>query len=336
MAKTLITDVVVPEVFIPYHLEETAAKSKFLQAGIIERSSEMDALASGGGKIVTMPFWQDLSGDSEVMLESAPLTPAKIAALSDAARIQNRAKSWSTSDLAGHLAGSDPMRAIASRTGAWQARDDQKIVLATLKGIFADATMADSILDIGVLTGTVTGANTLNGSSFIDAQQLLGDNKELLVAIGMHSATEAYLKKLDQIETVQDSQGGATYDTFRGLRVVTDDSMPVDTSGDNDVYTTYLFGRGAIAWGNDNSPRPLQGGFGNEYLEYERQGLSHESYLILRRWFIMHARGVKWSDTSVTGVTSPNNTDLENASNWARVYERKNVRVVAVKHNILG
>jgi len=334
MAKTLITDVVVPEIYIPYHLELTAQKSKLVQSGILVRDGQMDGLASGGGRIVTMPFWQDLSGDSEIMSESAPLTPAKIAATSDAARIQNRAKSWSTSDLAGHLAGSDPMRAIAGLTSSWQARDDQTIVLAILKGIFADATMSGSVLDIGITTGTVDQDNCLTASTFIDAQQLMGDSKELLTGIMMHSATEAFLKKQDLIEYIKDSEGGATYASFRGLRVITDDTCPVDTSGDVDKYTTYLFGQGALAWGVDTSPRPLDGGFGNHYLEYARESLSHESYLIMRRWFIMHPRGVKWADGSVAG-TSPTNSELESAANWVRVYERKNVRIVKVAHNIL-
>jgi hypothetical protein len=334
MAKTQITDVIVPEVFIPYHIELTAQKSKLVQSGIVVRDAQMDALASQGGKIMTMPFWQDLSGGSEVMSESAPLTPAKIVAAQDAARKQNRAKSWSTSDLAGHLAGNDPMAAIANLTASWQARDDQAILLATLAGVFADATMTDSILDIAASTGTVTSANTLTGAAFIDAQQLMGDNKELLTAIMMHSATEAYLKKLDQIEYIQDSTGTATYATFRGLRVITDDGAPLDTSDDNDVYTTYLFGQGAIALGLDSSPRPLEVGFGDHYLEYTRAPLSHEAYMIMRRWFIMHPRGVAWGEGSVAG-TSPTNAELANDANWARVYERKNVRIVAVKHNII-
>lgn len=334
MAKTLITDIVVPSIFLPYHIELTAAKSKLVRSGIVVRDSQMDALASGAGRIMSMPFWQDLSGGSEIMSESAPLTPAKIETEQDSARKQNRAKAWGTSDLAGHLAGSDPMRAIANLTSSWQARDDQAILLATLEGIFADATMADNLHDIGVTTGTVAADNTLTAETFIDAQQLMGDNKELLTGILMHSATEAYLKKQDLIEYVQESQGGATYATFRGLRVITDDTAPVDTSGDNDVYTTYLFGQGAIAWGLDSTPRPLDGGFGDHYLEYTRTPLSHESYLIMRRWFIMHPRGVAWSDGSVAG-TSPTNAELALAANWARVYEPKNVRIVAINHNIL-
>lgn len=334
MAKTSITDIVVPSVFLPYHIELTAQKSKLVQSGIVARDAQMDEIASGGGKIMSMPFWQDLSGYSEVMSEGAPLTPAKIVAAQDAARKQNRAKSWSVSDLAGHLAGNDPMAAIANLTSSWQARDDQAILLATLEGIFSDSTMVDSVLDIAEASGTVTSANTLTGSAFIDGQQLMGDNKELLTAILMHSATEAYLKKLDLIEYVQDSIGGATYATFRGLRVITDDTAPLDTSETNDIYTTYLFGQGAIAWGVDSTPRPLDGGFGDHYLEYTRSPLAHESYLIMRRWFIMHPRGVAFSDTSVAG-TSPTNVELANDANWARVYERKNVRVVAIKHNIL-
>lgn len=334
MAKTLITDVVVPEVYLPYHMELTAAKSKLRQSGIIVRDAQMDSIAAGGGRIANMPFWQDLSGGSEVMSEGAALTINNIAASRDAARIQNRARAWGASDLAGHLAGDDPMRAIANLTAAWQARDEQAILLSTLKGIFADATMSGSILDIDVTTGTVAPENTLTASTFIDAQQLMGDNKELLTGILMHSATEAYLKKQDLIEYVQESNGGATYATFRGLRVITDDTAPV-TDGDNDTYRTYLFGQGAIALGYDTTPRPLDGsGWGNQYLEYERIAREHSSNLILRRWFLLHPRGVQWSDGSVAG-TSPTNSELENAANWSRVYERKNIRIVAIDHNIL-
>ena len=44
-----------------------------------------------------------------------------------------------------------------------------------------------------------------SGSAFIDAQQLLGDNKAELTAVVMHSAVEAALRKQDLIDVIQPS-----------------------------------------------------------------------------------------------------------------------------------
>jgi hypothetical protein len=72
-----------------------------------------DALAALGGQTVPMPFWQDLQGSDEVLSDLGALTTGKITATSDTAVIHNRGKAWSTNDLAGALAGSDPARQIA-------------------------------------------------------------------------------------------------------------------------------------------------------------------------------------------------------------------------------
>ena len=52
-----------------------------------------------------------------------------------------------------------------------------------------------------------------------------------------------------------------------------------------------------------------------------------------RRRFILHPRGVKFTSASVAGA-NPTNAELALAANWVRVWENKNVPVVAVTHNI--
>ena len=42
--------------------------------------------------------------------------------------------------------------------------------------------------------------------------------------------------------------------------------------------------------------------------------------------------GVKFTSAAVAG-DSPSNTELESGSNWSRVWENKNVRIVAIEHN---
>ena len=41
---------------------------------------------------------------------------------------------------------------------------------------------------------------------------------------------------------------------------------------------------------------------------------------------------MKFTSASVAG-DSPTNAELENGANWARVFENKNVRIVAIEHN---
>ncbi len=164
----------------------------------------------------------------------------------------------------------------------------------------------------------------------------VGDAKQRVTAIAMHSATEASLLKQDLIDFVPDSEGKQTIPVFQGRLVVVDDTLPTragTTSGT--VYTTYLFGAGAVARGNANlGSRPLRGGFGTEAVEFSREALASDDILINRRRYLMHPRGVQWQAGSVAGQ-SPTDTELESDSNWIRVYEAKNVRLLKVDHNNL-
>lgn len=335
MAKTAVADIIVPTEFEKYAIERTAQLSVFVQSGIIEHAPEFDDLAMGGGRTVEMPFWKDLTAARQILSDSGSLSVNKITSDKDIARIQNDAQAWSVNHLAKVISGDDPMQAIVDLVGDYWARIDQGLVISCLKGIFAAASMAGNKLTIAAeATGGVSSTTQLNGATFVDATVKLGDRGDRLTAVAMHSATEAALRKLDLIDFIPDSEGKAQIKTFQGRRVVVDDTLPVragTTSGL--VYTTYLFGPGAF--GKGASPldgTPLQGGFGTEGVELARVPLDSDSVLINRRRFILHPRGVKFNSAAVAG-DSPTNAELENGANWTRVFENKNVRIVAVDHN---
>ncbi len=63
-----------------------------------------------------------------------------------------------------------------------------------------------------------------------------------------------------------------------------------------------------------------------------RDALNSDTFLVNRRRFILHPRGVKFTSASVA-ADSPTNAELETAANWVRVWENKNVRLVAITHN---
>lgn len=136
MSKTKISDVIVPEVFNQYVIERTAELSALVQSGIVIPDPQLDVLAQSGGKIINMPFWQDLSGDDEVLSDTTPLETDKITAAQDQAVLLMRGKAWKTNDLAKALSGDDPMKAIADLVAAYWARRQQVTLLSILKGVF--------------------------------------------------------------------------------------------------------------------------------------------------------------------------------------------------------
>lgn len=315
-AGTKISDVIVPEVFNPYVIERTAELSELVKSGIITPDPELDKLAASGGKLINMPYWKDLTGDDEVLDDSGALTVNKITSGQDVAVLLMRGKAWGANDLAKALSGDDPMGAIASLVAEYWARQRQKTLLSILKGVFSATSMAGNVHDISAATGD---AAKISGSSFIDAKTKLGDASEKLTAVMMHSLTEAYLEKLNLIQTIPDSEG-KPIKYYMEKRVVIDDGCPVD----GDVYTTYLFGQGAIGEGNGAAPVPT---------ETDRDSLAGEDILINRQHFLLHPRGVKFTNTTVA-KSSPSNAELATAANWNRVYENKNIRIVQFKHKI--
>ena len=333
MAGTTLQDVIVPELFNPYVINRTMELSALVQSGIITNNSEFDALASQAAPTVNMPFFEDLTGESEQIIEGADLEDNKITSNKDVAAIIRRAKMWSATDLSAALAGSDPMAAIGTLVAQFWSRDLQKELVALLDGIFgtipageegtppAETRLASNLLDISGKSGN---AANWSGSAFIDAEQLLGDAKAQLTGICMHSATQAYLKKQNLIETVQPSNDVA-FGTYQGKRVIVDDGCPVK----NGVYTTYLFGSGAIALGNGN---PV--GFVPTETDRAKRKGSGVDYLINRKTMILHPRGIAWQNAVVAKTEGPSRKEVADPKNWKPVYESKQIRIVAFKHKL--
>lgn len=339
MAITQIADVIVPQVWRPYVIERTAELTAFIQSGVLVGDPEFDVFASGPAGLINMPFWNDISGGSQLVTETTGLTTNKISASKDAAIRLWRGQAWATSDLAGKMAGSDPAAAIGDLVAAYWARDTQHTVFNLLNGVFASSSMSGSVLNIAAATGTPTDANCLTALTFMDAGQLLGDARDKLVAISMHSIVETSLRKQDLIDFIPNSEGKPLIKMFQGLQVIVDDGHPVDTTTNtgNNIYTTFLFGSGALALGNGTSNQSTEGMTpGSTWeVEFARNATTHQSILINRNQRIIHPRGVKWNGTSMV-AESPTDAELATGTNWTRVYEPKNVRLVQIKHQVLA
>jgi hypothetical protein len=183
------------------------------------------------------------------------------------------------------------------------------------------AAMAANVNDISDLAN---GAQYFDADSFIDSAFLLGDEQGGLTGVAVHSLTLKAMVKADLIDFVPDSEGKLTIPTYLGKTVLVDDSMPVSGTGATRVFTTYIFGPGAIGYGERSPKVPV---------EVERQALKGmgQEYIVNRRQWVMHPRGIKWLGGTQAGIT-PSNAELAIPANWQRVYDAKIVRIVAFKH----
>jgi hypothetical protein len=321
---THLSDVIVPEVFNPYVREQTTFVNAFFRSGIIASPGDL-TFGDRGGVRINMPFWKALHERAQLLDDHTDLDVKKIEAGDDIAVQHARALVYGSTDLAAALAGSDPMLAIGDGVAENWSYELNHVLLASLVGAMGSVESESppiNSLDISSLSGT---AGTIDGHTFIDALQTLGDAKGKIVGMAVHSAVDAHLAKNDLITFTFDSQGQPVLRMFMGKVLIVDDILAPDSGG---VYTSYLFGPGAIGWGEgrpkvatESRRDPLIGG--------------GQEYLVSRRHFVMHPRGIAWTPTSgVPAKTTPSDAELTNTANWTRVYQPKNIRIVSFRHQI--
>lgn len=323
MAETRLADMIVPEEFNSYVTELTTKKSRLFQSGIITDMTPVidDQIA---GTTVNMPFFTDLDSELEeqVLDDTKDLVVDGTQTKQDVAVKLLRGKAFGAADLAADLSGADPLDLIQNRFADWWNKRDQKALLSILAGTMFSAGMESNVFDISAEAG---GAAYFDADSFIDAVYKLGDEAGGLSAMAVTSQTMKAMVKADLIDYVADSQGKLTIPTYMGKQVIEDDGMPVSGTGADRIYTTYIFGQGAVGYGQKSPKVPV---------EVERQALKGmgQEYLVHRRQWVLHIRGIKWKGTSA-GPT-PTNAELANVANWERVYDPKHIRVVAFRHKL--
>ena len=317
-----LQDMIVPEVFHQYTMQLTTELSRFRRSGIVvDFSAELGPHM--GGTTVNMPYFNDLTGDDEVVDDTTDLSIGKMSVDQDVAVKLYRAKVFGATDLAGDLSGADPVKAIAMRFADYWIRREQQVLISVVTGAMSAASMSSNVLDISQLSGA---AANFDPFSFIDAQAKLGDHQDLLSGVAVHSRTYTAMKKADLIEEIRPSDGGDPIPTYQNKVLIVDDGMPYNSQ--TGVYTTAIFGQGAIGYVSASPKVPVE--VGREALK--GGGMD---FIAQRRFLTMHPRGIRWSPAqNVPAKATPSNAELANGANWTRCYDPKNIRIVLFKHKL--
>lgn len=333
MATVRLSDVVIPEVFLSYTSLNLPEKTAFLQAGILATNATINQATRQGGQMFTMPFWQDLDPTIEPNYSNDDpadhATPQKVGTGQMTTRKSFLNQGWSDMDLVVELSGSDPMTHIASRVDTYWLRQLQRRLIATTVGIYNNNVAQDSG-DMVVAAPT----EAFNADLVIDASGTLGDASGGLRAIAVHSRVRDRMLKNDEIVWVPDSQGSLTIATYKGLRVIVDDSMPIlSGTGVNSVYLSVLYGGGAFGFGGVEGHSFAFGeGVPKTPIAIERSetagnGGGMETLWTRKTWAI-HPLGYSWVEPSGGDALvelSPTLADLRKAAVWDRVVNRKQV-----------
>ena len=336
MATTQLADLVKPEVFSPYTMEMSISTNALIQRGLIVLSPQLDALLSGGGNTINMPFTKSIArGASKVGTDDPAdiITASKLASGNQIGARSFRTEAWSNADLAGLIAGINPEELIASEVAEYWNYNFQQIMLAQLAGVFADNAANDAgdmsfSIYSDVVEGSITDAMRISGSAITEAKYTMGDKNVKLVAIAMHSAVKKQLELLEPNNFIPASQSNLGFDQYQGLLLLVDDDMPVVAGSNSSAYTSYLLGAGAIKGGFNASANytPEE----TDRLPSQGNGAGVEN-LYSRRDFILHPEGFAWTGTAAE--ITPSNAEFALAASWNRVYERKNCAIASLVTN---
>lgn len=340
MAVTSVSEIVVPEVFLPYVRALTEEKSRLIQSGAVVRDPTADEFLRGGGITYNIPGWNDLDNTAaNVSTDTAgAATPLANATHTQIAVRLSRNQSWSKYHLAVALAGSDPFALVADRVAAYWAREAQRTFIATWQGVARDNGANDSedmALDaVGVSYSA--GTTDFTAENYIDARQTMGDSSTDVALVMMHSAVEAKARKADLITDIRDSEGRLVLSQYQGATVIVDDNMPSGTDvvrGDGTTsavataYETWIFGFGATHLGMGD---PL----GAPAIEFDSAPLAGngggQETVTHRVEWVLHPEGFAYTGTPANGGpgNGTNANDLNHAGSWDRVYpERKQIKM---------
>lgn len=333
MATTRLSDVIYGPLFLPTTIQRIAQLSRIRNSPIVTADAEIQRFANGPGDIVQMPFWNDLSGDSNVSSDDPAQTavPNKLTQGQDIARKIRRNNGWQSANLVASMLAEDPLDAVAQLIAEYWVREEQRIMGRQMRGLFASTSMAGNVLNVASENGATAPVN-LDAEVAANAYALLGEYGQTLSAVLMHSRVFYNLRAQRAIEFGRDPVTGLEFTRWDGKDVFVSDQCPREagtTSGFK--YTSYLFGNGALGYaeatGDGGPKKPVE----IDSVAAAGNGEGVETVWHRRHW-VMHPRGVAFTGTpaSASGVTD---AELATGGNWTRVYDPKLVRVVAIVTN---
>ena len=318
MATTRLTDIFIGDYYQTLAPVNSPELTAMYESGIITRNPALDAIASNGQGVGTVSYWQDLDPNEEPNISTDNPDDigkvGKVAQGSMKARTLYLNKGYGVADLTAELANSEPMQQVRNRFGTYWTRRWQRYLIGGSRGIIA-SNLANDGGDMVVDAGA-----RISAKAFIDAAFTAGDAADQFSAIGVHSAVMKQMSELDLIEYLRDSQGQIILRTYLGKPIFMDDSL---TMADG-KHLSVFYGSGAFGYGLGEPHTPVE-------LDRNASGGNGGGAEVLweRKTYLLQPAGFSWQGDEDQNK-SPTAVEFAKASNWKRVFDRKQVPFAAV------
>ena len=292
-------------------------QNALLKAGILRGRPDLKAMLveQTGGNFISVPMTGLIGGTALNYDGSTNITATQLETFLQSMIVVGRAKAWQEKDFSQDITGHDFMADIAAQVANYWDDVDQATLLAILAGIFGVSTnsfAANHTLNLTSASDKNVGASSLNDA----VQKAAGANKGIFTCVVMHSVVAKNLENQQLLEYMKYNDGTGmerdlTMATWNGRTVLVDDDVPVDTTGTNPVYTTYILGEGAFDFCDCGAAVP------NEiYRDPTTAG--GQNMLITRQRKLFAPRGFSFVQPS-TAIVSPTDAQLATAARWTPV-----------------
>ena len=331
---TRIADIYEPEPYGRMINEKQLELNRYFGSGIMIRDAEIETKLSSGGRTVEFAGFKPIENVEPNISNDDPndfAVPNKAQTQKLQARSADLNQAWSNMDLATQLSLPNPEEhIIGSIAGYWRTANERRLIHSTLGVLNANAlnNQGDMQIDIALDDpGQASAAEKLNKEVVIEAAQTMGDHKDGLNYIVMHSRVNANLAIVEKNSFDKESVGDVKVPTYLGMRVIIDDSMPAIQGTNRLSYLSVVFAPSAFGYGEGYVKVPS---------EYERVPLAGkgggQENLISRENVIIHPYGFKYTD-AVRAGDSTSLAELQNAANWERVWLRKHIGMAFITTN---
>lgn len=246
MARTVRTDVIVPEILAEAVQAEFAGATALFGTGAAAVSSTLPGAARGGDAL-KVPYF-GLLGELDDVNEGTALTPQKLTMTSETAVVQHSGKAFEITEWAQMAAAfADPYAEAARqlRVAVTRRADKALIDVAVTTGLEKNVAAAAAGTPVTILYDHV-----------VDAKLLWGDEQSDIALLAVHS------KVLGDMLKLKDSQGRplltdareGELPRFLGIPTIVSDRLPIDTTITPNRYTSILAKRSALAFWFNGTP----------------------------------------------------------------------------------
>ena len=141
---TQLANMQIPEGWAAYQAQQSVEQDQFFQSGVIQAVPSIASAFTGGGKLVNIPMFKPLEDVAPQNIDDTKdITLNTIGTQLAQARLYGFLQAWSATDLSGELSGTDPLGNIGTSVQTYWRHINEKILLGTMDGVYASASIKD-------------------------------------------------------------------------------------------------------------------------------------------------------------------------------------------------